>query len=499
MTRPRLAQLVVVVGERNATRQLDAEALARAPPTMVRRTWFQSCLKAQARLPFAGFEYAPSRLLPTEAAARELARADQQDSLAKGATGAAAIARRELERAVEGSGRPFGYWSSRLPEEPRPRLPWTTVFDAYERSFPQRLAVRQYFCYNCGQREHSARTCPQPLRGTHGNTFQLHTCAWVNTNLPPGTFREVPARMRSKFLCARDHDLNAAPNPNVHILSALEDMKELLYDPRIDKLRGVRTKITTTDGLEDLPFIGAKTIRKIEDILETGTLERLEHANTEKIQAQRLFAKERIPRSEVDDMVTLVTSTLRDIDADAVVLPSGSYTRGRQTCGDVDFLLTHGDPRRVPHLLAPLLHALKATNFLTHDLTTVDAASTGTTDYGGDDDDAEARDYIDKYMGVARLRGGLHRRVDFIVLPPHEWACAALYFAGSGTFNRSMRLLARKANWSLNQRHLMVAVKRDREDANTKTFAGFVVPCLDEYDIFAWLGIEYQPPHLRNA
>ena len=87
-------------------------------------------------------------------------------------------------------------------------------------------------------------------------------------------------------------------------------------------------------------------------------------------------------------------------------------------------------------------------------------------------------------------------RVDFIVVPPHEWALALLYFSGSGIFNRSMRLMARKNSMGLNQRHFAVGVKRKGE---AKLIKGYVVPCVTEEDVFALLGIEYQPVHLRNA
>lgn len=61
----------------------------------------------------------------------------------------------------------------------------------------------------------------------------------------------------------------------------------------------------------------------------------------------------------------------------------------------------------------------------------------------------------EKFMGVVRLKPqGPQRRMDLIVVPYAEIACALLYFTGSGIFNRSMRLLARKKGMSLSQHSL---------------------------------------------
>ncbi len=46
------------------------------------------------------------------------------------------------------------------------------------------------------------------------------------------------------------------------------------------------------------------------------------------------------------------------------------------------------------------------------------------------------------------------RRIDIIVIPWCEWACAVLYFTGSEAFNRSMRLLAQKMGMHLSQHGL---------------------------------------------
>ena len=54
---------------------------------------------------------------------------------------------------------------------------------------------------------------------------------------------------------------------------------------------GVDFQITSTQDLRDLPFIGARAVEKIEEILETGHLRSVVNANTEAVRAQRLFAR----------------------------------------------------------------------------------------------------------------------------------------------------------------------------------------------------------------
>eukprot|EP00730_Choanoeca_flexa_P015273 TRINITY_DN6976_c0_g1_i1.p1 TRINITY_DN6976_c0_g1~~TRINITY_DN6976_c0_g1_i1.p1 ORF type:complete len:598 (+),score=102.79 TRINITY_DN6976_c0_g1_i1:59-1852(+) len=518
---------------------------------VVRITWFQECLKQKQMVPCDGYELL-GNFLPSPDTKRLHARRPQINA-------ALAVAQRDLDRRKAHPNRPFGHWStlsdSLYKPQPSPAMDHDTLFRLYK-SDGMQLAITRYHCYNCGASDHGARFCPKPLRGTNGNDYDPAKCPYIADIPKRDALRSMPISVRDKFLCARKHPLDGAANPNAHIIDELERLVELVYEPQaqastgvdrwkamqttrtITMLRGIKTKIVSTEGLEELPFIGQRAVDKIEEILEEGGLARVRHATTASTKAQEVFRKiygvgrttardmaaqglrsledlrkpeifasltpaqqvgvtlyddlnQRIPRAEVDEMITVVTRALGEIDPEAIVQVSGSYARGKQTCGDVDFLLTHADPNHARDALKPLMTKLHRDGFITHDLTSVDHPSSHT--FGGEEDDV---DYVDKYMGIAKLPGRPHRRVDFIVVPPHEWALALLYFSGSGIFNRSMRLMARKNNMGLNQRHLAVGVKRKGE---TKLNKGYVVPCMTEEDVFAILGIEYQPCHLRNA
>eukprot|EP01125_Pyxidicula_operculata_P009315 TRINITY_DN3069_c0_g1_i6.p1 TRINITY_DN3069_c0_g1~~TRINITY_DN3069_c0_g1_i6.p1 ORF type:complete len:100 (-),score=17.76 TRINITY_DN3069_c0_g1_i6:160-459(-) len=98
-------------------------------------------------------------------------------------------------------------------------------------------------------------------------------------------------------------------------------------------------------------------------------------------------------------------------------------------------------------------------------------------------------------MGVCQLTPSHpHRRIDIKIFPSHEWACALLYFTGSGHFNRSMRLWARKCNMSLSEHALVRRYGKSDEDEDK----GEPIPVKTEEDVFRALGLEYKPPEERD-
>jgi DNA polymerase/3'-5' exonuclease PolX len=96
-----------------------------------------------------------------------------------------------------------------------------------------------------------------------------------------------------------------------------------------------------------------------------------------------------------------------------------------------------------------------------------------------------------KCMGVARLpsRDGKDykaRRVDFLITPEHEYACALLYFTGSDMFNVAFRQRALQKGYTLNE-HSMTPCG----DAPTPP------PFHTEQDIFRFLSLQYVEPSKR--
>ena len=102
-----------------------------------------------------------------------------------------------------------------------------------------------------------------------------------------------------------------------------------------------------------------------------------------------------------------------------------------------------------------------------------------------------------KYMGVCHLPGPghRHRRLDIIVVPYNEFACALMYFTGSAHFNRSMRALAKTRNMSLSEHSLNENVVRQ---GSLKVYGGTPLPTPSEEAVFSLLNIPYRQPRERD-
>ncbi|XP_077679448.1 DNA polymerase lambda isoform X3 [Eretmochelys imbricata] len=294
--------------------------------------------------------------------------------------------------------------------------------------------------------------------------------------------------------------------------------------PAISVQRQVEEQSLQTQEACKIPGIGKRMAEKILEILESGHLRKLDHIS-ESVAVLEVFSNiwgagvktaqmwyqqgfrtlddirtkasltsqqaiglkhyedflERMPREEAKEIEQTVREAAQSLNPGLVCMACGSYRRGKATCGDVDVLVTHPDGQSHRGIFGKLLDSLRQSGFLTDDLVR-------------QEDSGNQK----KYLGVCRLPGPgrRHRRLDIIVVPHCEFACALLYFTGSAHFNRSMRALAKTKGMSLSERALHAAVVR--APGGRKMGPGLVLPTPTERDVFTLLGLPYREPAERD-
>ncbi|GKT98807.1 dna polymerase iv [Fusarium langsethiae] len=338
-----------------------------------------------------------------------------------------------------------------------------------------------------------------------------------------------------------------AGNPNARTIEVLQKManyynrindhwRTTAYRKVISTLKRQETKITSAEEAQRLPSVGPRLAQKIEEIVTTDRLQRLEYAKKEPMdealqlflgvygvgnsQAQQWLAQgfrtledlkanaklspnqslgiehyedlnTRIPRREVEALGTVVKKAAQYIDPEVELIIGGSYRRGAETSGDIDFIITKPNTESSADLrpfLDSLVQRLEAEGFLVARLASSRSAGDGSKWHGccvlpkisGFNDD--------NYKPV-------WRRIDFLLVPECERGAALLYFTGNDIFNRSMRLLASKKGMRLNQRGLYKDVMRGPQ--RIKVTEGELVEGRDERRIFDSLGVKWREPHER--
>ena len=190
---------------------------------------------------------------------------------------------------------------------------------------------------------------------------------------------------------------------------------------------------------------------------------------------------ERMPRAEATKIAnTVKRGATKIFGKNIVVTACGSYRRGKQTCGDVDCLITRTDDQPIEGMLKQLVVHLEDKGFLRERL----ALSTKLTDRG-----------CENYMGVIRVHGSdKSRRIDIKIYPKEQYGFALLYFTGSKNFNRDMRLFAEQKGYTLSD-HGLVPLAKAKGKKITKDMT---VPCLTEEEVFKALGYPYKIPEERD-
>ncbi|KAI5808813.1 hypothetical protein DFH27DRAFT_241265 [Peziza echinospora] len=351
------------------------------------------------------------------------------------------------------------------------------------------------------------------------------------------TDRIAGGTVQAAFQCMYAHDGVVGSNPNQRTIEVLSEMQKyyemtgdqwrsLSYRKAIATLRKQTKKIVFKEEARELPSIGERLAQKIEEIVFTNHLQRLEYTKQDPTdislklflgiygvgtsQAQRWIAagyktlddllkhaklsknqkigverykdfNTRIPREEVARHGEVVKSVARDIDEKLELEIMGSYRRGAKDCGDIDIIITKNgaEVRELKGVLDELVERLTKSGFLQCSLAAGRKGDEGS-----------------KFHGASKIEeGGLWRRIDFLIVPWKERGAALLYFTGNDIFNRSLRLLASKKGYRLNQRGLYKDVMRGPN--RVKVTEGKLVEGESEQKIFEILGVPYRPPEHR--
>lgn len=343
---------------------------------------------------------------------------------------------------------------------------------------------------------------------------------------------------QENFSCMSKHDGSGKPdNPNARTIEILQQMANYYerdqdhwrltaYRKAIAALRKQNRKITTEEEAFAIPFIGQRLAAKIEEIVWSNKLRRLDNThldpNAEVLQTfigiygvglkqatkwidqghrsisdllekahltrnQKIGIahyedfKSRIPRAEMDRHDRYVRETCSIIDDTVQFTIGGSYRRGAADSGDIDFIVTKPDAtietlRTI--ILDRVIPKLFDKGYLKVGLATTDKVDGS------------------KWHGAAALPGTtIWRRIDFLFVPWDEIGAALIYFTGNDIFNRSIRLLASKKGMRLNQRGLWKDVIRGRN--RERITQGTLVEGKDEKKIFELLGVPWRPPQHR--
>ena len=314
------------------------------------------------------------------------------------------------------------------------------------------------------------------------------------------------------------------------IINKLEDLKKI-YQQNEDKkwnLKALSTAINSIkkyDGIilsgsqlrNELKGVGEKISKRIDEILETGTLSILDNIDFNNnnlnnlllitgvglVRAKKWISngitnidqlkeaisnnkiksthhidigikyyydfQQKIPKHEIDIINGILNNCIKKVDKNLIFEICGSYRRGALESGDIDILISN--PNYINNIneenyLKKVVKELTKNNLIIDNLT-----SKGDT----------------KFMGVCKINESLvARRIDIRVVNYESYFTALIYFTGSKNFNVYLRNKALEHNYSLNEYSL------------TNTIDGTEKLLTSEKEIFNLFKIPYLSPIERN-
>lgn len=213
-------------------------------------------------------------------------------------------------------------------------------------------------------------------------------------------------------------------------IASIADLKERLDSPE----------------LAELPRMGAKTIENIRKAIEFS----------EKSQ-------DRVPIGLAWPIAQDLREHLREVPGLRRVESTGSLRRGRETIGDLDFLVVADDPEAVRRA------------FTEHEAVSQVLAR------------GETKSSVRLEVGKVAIQADLR------IVPEEAWGAALMYFTGSKEHNVRLREAAIKQNKRLNEYGLFAGTAERPQDHGTEPLAA-----ASEEEIYTDLGFPFIAPELRE-
>lgn len=197
--------------------------------------------------------------------------------------------------------------------------------------------------------------------------------------------------------------------------------------------------------------------------------------------------KRNIPREEMKQIEKYLKKKAKEIDPNLNIILCGSYRRGRAVSGDIDVMIYHPDVKFVREIYK--LEELGIKPYLQLFIELLNK-------------EEFLLDYLSwdkmKYMGFCKswdnfihptTGSRVARRIDILWIPYNSLPAATLYFTGPQQLNEEMRLRAKRRNMTLNEHGLFIVDSKQNR---------FAIPVNSEKDIFDELDMKYLTPTERD-
>jgi DNA polymerase beta len=187
-----------------------------------------------------------------------------------------------------------------------------------------------------------------------------------------------------------------------------------------------------------------------------------------------------IPRDEIQDTEKMFNVIANKIDTKLKIVICGSYRREKNTSNDIDMLIYHPDIKSMKEIFIKHNNGEKSYLELFVELL---------TSKGYIIDHLTDKNYTMKYMGFLKYNNYDVRRLDIRYISLLSLPTALLYFTGPYELNTYMRQEAKKRNMLLNEYGLY---KVDKNDVKK------LIKIKSEKNVFEKLGMKYLTPSERE-